>query len=76
MRKGRDSNSRGTCAPSGFQDRANRPLWHPSNLTIIPGEKQVTINKSKTAFFELLQRGVIRKRVVRQLSDLCKIWRV
>src|SRR3989344_6290978 len=30
MRRGRDSNSRGPCGPSGFQDRRTRPLCDPS----------------------------------------------
>ncbi len=29
-RRGRDSNPRRACTPSGFQDRRNRPLCHPS----------------------------------------------
>lgn len=29
-RRGRDSNPRNPCGLSGFQDRPNRPLWHPS----------------------------------------------
>lgn len=31
-RRGRDSNPRSRCRLSGFQDRPNRPLWHPSGL--------------------------------------------
>jgi hypothetical protein len=31
-RRGRDSNSRGPCGPSGFQDRCNQPLCHLSAL--------------------------------------------
>jgi hypothetical protein len=34
-RRGRDSNPRRACALSGFQDRRNRPLCHPSAARIL-----------------------------------------
>ena len=34
-RRGRDSNSRGACTPSGFQDRRTRPLCDLSKLQLI-----------------------------------------
>src|SRR4051794_36495118 len=31
-RRGWDSNPRSACTDYGFQDRPNRPLWHPSEI--------------------------------------------
>lgn len=33
-RVGRDSNPRDACAPTGFQDRSNRPLCHPPAMAL------------------------------------------